>query len=165
MRSKLVVVLFAALAVTSCKSVVNSVKDAKTLESDGAMFQTATLVDLNVSPARETYEISYESGGDVLFPGLEQAKKNAVAELLQKTNSDVLVEPRYSIQSSSSNVAGLSAGAAVTVKVSGYPAKYKNFKALEAADSTVIMLNKYIHSNEVQYPKKGSSVVKNVVVN
>ena len=50
---------------------------------------------------------------------VEECKKSAVGKALIASSSDVLIEPFYIIESTDNSV---------TVKVQGFPAKYKNFR-------------------------------------
>lgn len=58
-----------------------------------------------------------------------EIKQMAVYDALKKSNSDVLVEPRYEITTNMKET---------TVTVTGYPGTYKNFRPMEVQDTMFI---------------------------
>lgn len=70
------------------------------------------------------------------FGALEAAQSFAVAKLLTKHNADVLVEPRYSFE-----VTSTLKRSTYNVIVSGYPATYKNFRPATPADTEILKIN------------------------
>lgn len=119
MKKTLITLAVAAFALTSCTTVTKTATelDVKT----GAV--AATKADLVVAPNRVSLELrptKAERRG-----GKDNVKNHAVAKLLQQNgNADVLVAPEYEI----STRRGLFGKKITSVTVSGYPAKYKNFK-------------------------------------
>lgn len=86
--------------------------------------QIPTLADLDVKEQKvKGYHVGKKG---VLMTNL---KALAVTDALNKSNADVLVEPRYTL---------VSTGSEISIKVSGYPATYRNFRALEQKDTTIV---------------------------
>lgn len=118
------------------------------------------MVDLEVVGVKST---GTSSGKNKLFP-LETIKQNAIADALKKTDSDVLIEPIFTVETFSTNV---------TVSVTGFPAKYVNFRTLSPKDTTLLNVaykyndkNKFIKVNQItenNYIKNDNSVAKKSV--
>ena len=107
------------MAMTSCTTVK---KTATTVDVNNALNSCST-VDLEVSPQRISYTFLPEK--KVLRGGLENVYSSAVKEALKENgNADVLVAPEYVTNIKK----GLLGKKVKSVVVSGYPAKYKNFR-------------------------------------
>lgn len=64
--------------------------------------------------------------------GVNNVKQLAIADALIKSGADVLIEPRFEITTSFRTI---------SVTVTGYPATYKNFRPMEAADTLFMYQN------------------------
>lgn len=122
MHIKLAVAVVTACSLSSCSSQL--IETAKTVDVDTYIYST-TVADLSVREAKSAKTIEWTSGTD------EEIKEKAATALLADTNSDVLVEPQYTV------TRNLSGG---TVTVSGYPAKYTNFRPLSHQEADLMAL-------------------------
>lgn len=111
----LLVVAFAA----SCTTVQ---KSATTLDVETSVTAKAT-ADLVVSGKKVSYTMSPSKS--IRKAGVENVKNTAVSELLKKHDADVLVAPEFSIVRTK-NIFFRTFISEITV--TGYPAKYANFK-------------------------------------
>jgi hypothetical protein len=120
---KHLLILVLTTALFSCQVIKSS--DVKTAEIYGPKItQTPTLADLEVIEKKVKGKAEGNSGSSI--SGL---KALAVSDALKKSNADILVEPRYDVLQTSSKI---------FVEVNGYPATYKNFRAMEEKDSTIV---------------------------
>lgn len=86
---------------------------------------TKTIADLRVLPEKIEYSCSYNGNDDEA--GRKAAVSNAISQALKiNGNADVMVEPKYEIQSEDGKI--------VSVKVSGYAAYYCNFRTATQED-------------------------------
>lgn len=119
MKKTLIAACVAAFALTSCTTVTKTATELNV----NTTATSATQADLVVSPNRVSLDLrptKAERRG-----GLKNVKNHAVAKLLQQNgNADVLVAPEYEV----STRRGLFGKKITSVSVSGYPAKYTNFK-------------------------------------
>lgn len=111
---KIVSLLFVVLVLGSCTTFQ---KSATTVDIDAYVVQYPTVADLEISPKKVSKSTSWVS----LFSttNKETRKENLTAELLSESDADVLVEPHYIHKK---NVFDN------TLTVSGFPAKFKNFR-------------------------------------
>ncbi|MBC6491528.1 hypothetical protein BC349_10815 [Flavihumibacter stibioxidans] len=108
----------------SCSS-LQKTSTAKTLDIVGAgVLHFPVVADLDV---RETKVSGTKAG--TISTSLDLMKMEAIAAALKSGNADVLIEPAYQIDTE---------GSRVTVTVTGWPANYKNFRKMTAADTTLI---------------------------
>lgn len=116
--------LFIAVAIimaSSC-SVLHHAEIDNPAESH--FLSSDSKVSLNVSPQRITY-VYRPSSDDAKSLGVEQLKRNAVYEALEANGGyDVLVGTNYYITAKH----GFFSKQVTSIKVSGYPATYKNFR-------------------------------------
>jgi PBP1b-binding outer membrane lipoprotein LpoB len=129
-------VLCSALFFVSCVS-ISKTESATSRNIVGlGVLQTPTVATLEVSPTKvtELYTFKTKSGltGDKATANI---KTQAIAKLLIKYNADILVEPRYSIETISSKFSST-----YNIIISGYPATYKNFRPAVAADTALLKL-------------------------
>ncbi|MEZ4916865.1 MAG: hypothetical protein R2836_07745 [Chitinophagales bacterium] len=91
--------------------------------SNSTIIQSPVLVDLEVdeNKVKGTFEKDSVS--------VTYAKNMALNNALDKAKADVLVEPIYETEIVNQNV---------KVNVTGFPAKYKNFRKPEAGDTTLL---------------------------
>ena len=121
MKKCFLLVGVAVAMMTSCSTIQ---KSAKTHDVP-VKIQTSTAADLEIAPERVSYTLvatnALRKGG-----GLKNLKNAAVQELLEQNgNADVLVDPMYVVKRKGFGFK------IRTVKVSGRPAKYKNFRTVE----------------------------------
>ena len=127
-------VALCAICFSSC--IVTKTETAKVRDVAGVVVHIPTIADLDVPANRvsETFNVKISKNWRGLPIITETVKSFATAQLLKKYDADVLIEPRYSIE----NAVGLYKFK-FNVVVSGYPAKYKNFRPM--ADKDAIFLN------------------------
>ncbi len=116
-------ILALVFSFNSCKT-IKSTTVKETDVSGPTVIQKPVIADLDVKEAKVSGSFSGSSSFSV-----SHAKEMAVADALKSSNSDVLVEPRYEISKSFRKI---------EVTVTGYPATYKNFRPMEAADTIFV---------------------------
>ena len=117
------IVIFAFM--TSCIMKKTETATTKTLDINGAgVILKPTIVDLDVNGAKVSGRAVAKFGENI-----EDVKILLVAEVLRKSNADVLVEPRYAFETVNNET---------TISVSGYPATYKNFRPIKEEDLKLI---------------------------
>ena len=124
-----ILLIIGSMSILSCQvvQVVNKSADAKTAKIDGPKITNVpTLADLSVKETKVTGKAEADVSSTSTLSGL---KSLAVSNALKKSNADVLVEPRYDVVKTSTKI---------TVEVTGYPASYKNFRPMEAKDTTIV---------------------------
>ena len=120
---KIILFCGVAMALASC----TTIKQTATTANVPSQLLTATVADLEVSPQRVSTE--YFSTAEVRRGGVSNVLHAAEQKLLAEKapGYDLLVEPEYTTE----RVNYFIFGSKVTkVKVSGRPAKYKNFRSL-----------------------------------
>ena len=138
------------LLVSSCAPTKSSSKTTKTFDiSGGGIVQNTLIVDLDVN---ETKVNGTATGYSSSIKAVKQA---AVANAISAAGADVLVEPTYSSETVNSQV---------TVIATGYPATYKNFRALEEEDLPLLEAGASQTANvqeytEIKNKKKGFGAV------
>ena len=134
------------LLLSSCAPTKSSSKTTKTFDvAGGGIVQNPLIVDLEV---KETKVNGTATGYSSSIKAVKQA---AVANAISAAGADVLVEPRYSSETVNSQV---------TVIATGYPATYKNFRALEQEDLPLLEAGASQTANvqeytEIKTKKKG----------
>ncbi len=127
--------VFVALILSSC-AVTNTTHMAKTLDIKSEVIQMPTVVELDVSKQREASDVfkwtncAFSSQKRI---GVKEKTNEAIAQILDKTNADVLLEPKVSIDR---RIGAFSSK--YTLSVSGYPARYKDFRTATIEDVTTI---------------------------
>lgn len=114
------------LAFCSCSTITHTAEVA----SVNVEIYNLTVADLNVSEEKESVSTEWE-WSPFSSKSLKEQKDQAAYELLDKTKSDVLVEPQYIVKRR-----GLFRGGTLTV--TGYPAKYSNFRNMSKEDAEKI---------------------------
>jgi hypothetical protein len=118
MKTKIVLVLLIASLFSSC--VMQKMTTSKTMDIYGAgVIQKPVIVDLEVKETKTTGTATAPTGQ------IEIIKAMAVNDALKTSNADVLVEPKFEMQVQ---------GGRTTVTVTGWPATYKNFRAIKEED-------------------------------
>lgn len=113
--------MMVALLFGSCTTIQ---KTSSTSAVDSYVLQYPTVADLEVSPTKVSRTVSWSPIFSLL--STDARKTNTVAELLSDADADVLVEPQY-IHNKSFILEN-------TLTVSGFPAKFKNFRKATEAD-------------------------------
>ncbi|MCH5335748.1 MAG: hypothetical protein J1D86_08130 [Alistipes sp.] len=113
---KLLFVLMAALAMTSC----STVKKTATIHNVKPRLEAAVLTDLDVSNQKITY--TYIPTNKVRRGGAANCINTAIHEALLVNGGDVLIETQ------TATVEHSWTRKIKSVTVTGYPAKYKNFR-------------------------------------
>lgn len=107
------------LCLSSCTTIT---KTASSIEVESCL-KSETNTDMEVENSRISY--TYYPKKSVRRAGLKNVKATAVAEALKANgNGDVLVEPQFETRIRR----GLLGTKIKSVTVTGYPAKYKNFR-------------------------------------
>lgn len=113
------------LTLSSCSTITHTQQVATV----NTKVYSLTVADLDVKQKAETtVEFKWNPLSTI---SLTAQKETAAATLLNEADADVLVEPRYEVKRR-----GLFRGGSVTV--SGYPAKYSNFRTMTEADAKKI---------------------------
>jgi len=124
---------------TSCS--VSKTTTTKTMDIYGAgVIQNPVIVDLDVKEVKVVGVAKASSPTDAL----EDVKQDAIIDALKKADADVLVEPSF---------VTISYGGKKEVTVTGFPAKYKNFRSLKVEDLQLIQLSISQKANVTETPK------------
>lgn len=103
----------------SCSSKMNKFTSSPHIDIEEPEIQGYPLMaDLSISKekVKGTATMGFSSG---IGAPIEECKKSAIGNALIASEADVLIEPFYIIETTESSV---------TVQVTGFPAKYKNFR-------------------------------------
>lgn len=132
--------------------------EATQLKNNGNMFIVPLVASLNITQStpkdyvlketillpemrkKENEDKYFERAEKFLDLKLNELKAQALFEFIDRENCSLIVSPIYSIKTLSSNGLQMS----VEVRVKGYPATYSHFRDLQAADSTIVKLNRLI---------------------
>lgn len=101
-------------------------------------YITPTIADLDVSQTKETITETFDN--DLTLKSkfdnnyVEAWKEATLAKMMREFSSDVIVAPVYNITTSKDMKN-------VTIEISGYPAKYINFRSMQASDSTTMRVH------------------------
>lgn len=121
MKTNFFFICFIVFLGTSCK--VIKTQTAKSVDIYGAgVIHKPIIVDMDVNETKVTGTFAVSGSSNI-----EEAKGIAVAELVKKENADLLVEPIFEIET-------FQTGNGMNVKVTGFPAKYKNFRPIQSSD-------------------------------
>lgn len=128
--------MMAAMGVSSCSTVSHT---ALTANVDSYVV-TLTVADLDVSKEKQTATANWNWNPFAMLQD-HKAIKDAEAEMLRSTGSDVVVEPSYKITKR-----GFLRGG--SVEVTGYPAKYTGFHSMTEKEAESI--------NKLRFPTVSS---------
>ena len=103
-----------AVALSACSNRVYKSSTARVAEIPSKLESMVNVSDLEVSEVKVS---GVCTGKDGKYLSKKVKEQNAVAEALKKSGADILVEP---------------------VEVSGYPARYRNFRSVTKEDAEVI---------------------------
>lgn len=135
---------FAAIAIgalmVSCGS-SSKIGTSKSKDIIGVgVIQMPVVVDLEVNENKEVYSKSFKV---VKATGNYTDLKNETSrELLNKSDSDLLIEPSYEI---------LQEGSRVTITVKGFPAKYKNFRTAKESDIAILEIQPGVYQTATRH--------------
>lgn len=153
---KTILFTFIALGaiMTSCKSPMQySTRTARTETMPVETWSSWTTADLEV--AEQKVRITIQAPADNSFAVSEkQLKENAIGELLEKYNADILVNPLFKCDYQD--------GKLVSVTVSGYPAKHKNFRTITFEEQSQFMIEKEKATNSPQIVINGGEIKNEV---
>jgi len=116
---------FAALA-TSCSTISHT---SQTVGVDSNVYNL-TVADMDVDKQKVSTTVDWK-WTPLSTVSIETQKENAAAELMKQTKADVVVEPQYTVKRR-----GLFRGGSVTI--TGYPARYSNFRTMSKEDAEKI---------------------------
>lgn len=143
MKLKLLIGFGLAVAASSCSTISHTSQMAPV----DAQVYNLTVADMDVSKNKVSTTVEWK-WTPLSSVSIEAQKDNATAELLKEADADVVVEPQYTVKRR-----GLFRGGSLTV--TGYPAKYRNFRAMTPADADMVAaLNGNV---AVTYPIIGTS--------
>lgn len=136
---RFIIIAAAASVMVSCA--VTKTRTARTADISSEITQMPTVVELDVSEKREksdTFEWTNRMFSFKHRIGVKDKTQEAIAQILERTDADVLVEPRVSVDR---KIKPFATGYALSV--SGYPAKYTAFRTASVEDiETVNALRK-----------------------
>ncbi len=132
---KLFILMAAAVALSACSKQVFKTHTARVAGVPAKMESMTNISDLEVSEVKVT-----GSSSDKIL-SKKQKEENAIANALQKTGADILVEPQFTYTYNKK-------GKLTSVEVSGYPARYKQFRSVTREDAEII--NSLLHPCNTQ---------------
>jgi len=130
-------ILFTGCATITTRTLAEEAKIA--YMRDTGVFHIPVVAELEVSQTKIT---GTASGG--VGENFELLRVRAVNNALAANNADVLLEPRFSYESSTRGM---------TVKVTGFPANYKNFRTITERDTQLINNTYHLLKSNVYIPK------------
>ena len=132
---KLFMLMAAVVALSACSKQVFKTHTARTTGIPAAMESMTNISDLEVSETKCTGTCTEK------ILSRKQKEENAVADALRKTGADILVEPQYTHTYNKR-------GKLVSVEVTGYPARYRQFRSVTSEDAQTINSLRYPHSEQ-----------------
>ena len=135
-KLNLLLIIATVLLLSACSTLKTNTSKSMDIYGPG-VIQNPVLVDLNVSETKVTGK------AEGLSTSLELIKSEAIANALAPSNADVLIEPKFVIQSVNGHT---------TIVVTGYPATYKNFRPLKKEDKELLDVG-YMQKAEVNKVK------------
>lgn len=147
----MVVVLFAMLC--SCASTKSASVDTDLVYKNGFMMAKPIVVDIKVEKRKIEGSAVIKNSLYGKEAATRVAKSLAVIDAVKKGDADILVQPMFEVESSNSYT---------TARVSGYAAKYKEFRDVTTADTLAFKVRggltsvaNYAAPDEVSVTKKG----------
>lgn len=145
MKKKIIVAALAALTLSSCSTLYQSASQAEVTSPVAA----AALADLDVSSEKISYTLVPTR--KVRKGGLQNCINTAIKEALKANgNGDVLIETQQAVVQR----AGLFACKIKSVTVTGYPAKYKNFRTADEETVKAALVNGSLKINTIKQKSK-----------
>jgi hypothetical protein len=119
MNTRQALLLFAVISIlTSCQYMRTA--SVKVIEISGSeVITNPTIVDIHVQEEKVTGKHKGKKSNK------EQVKQTALLNALESSNADLLIEPYYVYETSKRKI---------TVTVTGFPGKYKNFRPITDKD-------------------------------
>lgn len=145
----LIIALIFVLTATSCSTALKR-NTAKSMDIYGSgVIQKPVIVDLDVEDKKVTGTATAASGSSE-----SAVKQLAVANALKEAKADVLVEPKFEVDIQ---------GGKITATVTGFPARYKNFRSIRQEDTELLKAG-IVQKAEVYQPsqekqRKGAGAV------
>lgn len=140
-----ILAVISAAIFSSCS--VQKATTTKTMDiTNIGVIQKPVIVDLDVQQTKITGTAS-----DKTKKGIETIKNEAVKDALSASKADVLVEPNFTVTTKNSTS---------TVEVTGYPAKYKDFRNIEEKDVTWLNATNDIYQARIFDPAQKSDLTK-----
>ncbi|MBQ0141952.1 MAG: hypothetical protein KBT06_03990 [Prevotellaceae bacterium] len=136
-RLNMLIFVFVAVCVSSCTTVR---KTATTVTVSSTISQYPTIADLDIIPVKKEKTYTWSWNPFKKEPSISVIKGNLIAEILKETEADVMLEPQF-IQTK------VSYGER-SVSVSGYVAKFKDFRKATNEDLKALEVTKGIQPNE-----------------
>lgn len=123
--------LLAALAFSSCSKKTYSYSEIRTVEPTQSVNAVPVVAELEVSQERITYaerlSVNVNSlNNDELASLVEKEKNQIISNATTTHNADLLVAPLVNVQTDAKNN--------LIISVTGYPAKYKNYRSATQED-------------------------------
>lgn len=139
-KIKFIFLLFVILTFMSLQSCsVQKSVTAKSMDIYGSgVIHKPVIADLDVSSTK--VKGTYDLASGTLF---EDAKNEAIAQLIKDNNVDVIIEPKYEL---------VQTVGATKITITGYPATYKNFRPIEKADIELLNVG-IVQKAKVDEPK------------
>lgn len=160
-KVRLTIVLFAALLLVSCVPSKLVYEEHMNRQSEPLMlnpYVTPTIADLEISDTKETIVASFDNNLTSNVNNnkkIEEWKNVTMTKMMKEFDSDVVVAPIFDINTSKDL-------RTITVELSGYPAKYTNFRNVQLADSASMR----VYNVEIARPiTMGYGVNNNVSIN
>lgn len=139
-------ILLSVLFLSSCGTLKEY--EGKTVAVDCNVIQYPTVVDLDIKESASGSTEWKEKWFGKKIP-LDIRKGNLIAEIIGQSKADVLVEPRFTIESGSSGMRSYK------ITVSGYPATFKNFRPATLEDINVLRAAScHQHSHNLKMTEK-----------
>lgn len=129
-------IIIAAAASVFASCAVTKTHSSRTMTVSSEVTQMPTVVELDVADKRETSDVFEWANRMFSFKrriGVKEKTQEAVAQILERTNADVLIEPKVSVDRRIKPFA-----TDYTLSVSGYPAKYTAFRTASVEDIETI---------------------------
>lgn len=138
MKKSLILSVIVALSFTACSS-LDVAYNAKSQDLGARLIESVTISDFDITENKISYEVKTTTRKEY-----KKAKKSrliqnkmkveAMALALESVGADVMVEPRFVLTSNRKT-------REFVVKVTGYPATYKNFRTTTVDDERLIKIN------------------------
>lgn len=123
MKKYIIGLMIIGLNLTACTTVRKSTSTTANIDAD--IFQYPAVADIEVGKKIEKTE-TWEYNPFMVFPTLSERKSNMIADMVKSENSDILLETQ-------STYTRVPFGQR-TLTISGYPAKYKDFRPATEED-------------------------------
>lgn len=136
MKNKYILsIVLLILAMSSCRSI--KFQDSKTVDIANNIYQYPTVANLEVQSEKIVSSITFKRPwyrNSVSKSNLEMFKGQVVADAVKNAAADILLEPQFVIEQGDKKLS-------IKLTLSGYPAKYKNFRAATKEDTEMLLLS------------------------